>query len=223
MIKRQESSSTSIAPATALPTPSPPAPEDRNGKEKYKRHGTISEMFQRWMARNGKFLVICITLSVLLFAPLRVAVRFSTVTATNNTQSATAQAAAPQTSKPKQSLQIPPCPAHPWKENENLQGKCPGDLKKYPDATTLSTCASSCCAKEECVSWQYRQDVGCLHGKDIRLGQEKDGPAAWCSDHPPHRWKVSCLPQTVQSSCRLLSSATDSSSVAGPVLDEERL
>ena len=64
----------------------------------------------------------------------------------------------------QQTLQIPPCPSSPWKENENLQGKCPGDLKPYPDATTISQCASTCCVNADCVSWQFRDDIGCIQG-----------------------------------------------------------
>jgi len=133
---------------------------------------------QRWIACNGKKIVIAATaliLSVFLLPPLGMIVGWSNT----STKPKTFQ---------QQALQIPLCPSTPWKENENLQGKCPGDLKPYKDATTLSSCASSCCANSECVSWQFREDVGCLQGKDVRLGMEKDGPSGWCSDHPPHRW-----------------------------------
>lgn len=165
-----------------MPSSDPPAASeaDHNGKDKYQRQ-----------VRHGKLMVICATavlLSVFLILRLKVIpqkanpiLRLKVIPQKANPQQAT-------TTK-KQTLQIPPCPTSPWKENENLQGKCPGDLKSYPDATTISQCASTCCSNEECISWQYRQDVGCLQGKDIRLGQEKDGPAAWCSDHPPQRWQ----------------------------------
>jgi hypothetical protein len=56
-------------------------------------------------------------------------------------------------------------------------------------ATTVSECARSCCNGPVCVSWQHRRDVGCLRGGDVRLGMEKDGLPAWCSDHPLHRWR----------------------------------
>jgi len=167
---------------------------DHNGKEKYQRHGSIVESTQRWMARNGKSVVIFATfliLSVFLIPPLKVILKLSarTPTTTQPRASAVSNTATATTTQHHPTLQIPPCPTTPWKTNENLQGKCPGDLKPYKEAPTLSACAASCCANPDCIAWQYRQDVKCLQGKDIRLGQEKDGPAAWCSDHPPHRWQ----------------------------------
>ena len=95
---------------------------------------------------------------------------------------------------------VPSCPASPWKADENLRGDCRAELKpnRPPGsgggaaadaATTVAECARSCCDDPTCVSWQHRRDVGCLHGGDVRLGMEKDGVPAWCSDHPPHRWR----------------------------------
>lgn len=214
MIKRQDSASITAMPSPQSSDAAAPEEEadDHNGKDKYQRHGSIFESIQRWMARNGKFLVICGTalmLSVFLIPPLKLKVIFNNVT-TSSSQPATktqqqkqqqlgsnskriAKKSSSPTSATRQQqtvLQIPPpCPSSPWKANENLQGKCPGDLKPYKEATTISHCASSCCTNPECISWQYRQDVGCIQGKDIRLGMEKDGPSAWCSDHPPHRWQ----------------------------------
>lgn len=82
---------------------------------------------------------------------------------------------------------VPSCVAWPWKSDENLRGKC--NLDPYPNnATTVAECAIACCNDAMCITWQYRRDVGCLHGGDLRLGMEKDGPAAWCSDHKTFRW-----------------------------------
>mmetsp|Transcript_3489 Transcript_3489/g.8877 ORF Transcript_3489/g.8877 Transcript_3489/m.8877 type:complete len:314 (-) Transcript_3489:383-1324(-) len=181
MIKRQKSSS---APAAklALPPPAPlPSPADHNGKDK-----KISDLLQRWMARNGKLVVICATallLSVFLIPPLKVVFQLQSTKASQRGRGGGTRAASSSSQ-----IVIPPCPESPWKSNENLQGQCPGDLKPNGDATTMEQCASSCCTNDACISWQYRRDVGCIQGKDIRLGQEKDGPAAWCSDHPPYKW-----------------------------------
>ncbi|KAL7443105.1 hypothetical protein ACHAXH_008629 [Discostella pseudostelligera] len=135
---------------------------------KYQGHGSVSSRIQRWMALNGKFIVVLALacfLSVFILPPFQVL-----------------------TSKTVASL-VPPCDRSPWKPNEDLRGKCPGDLKPYELATTVSDCASSCCADDACITWQYRRDVGCLHGPDVRIGMEKDGTPAWCSDHPPQRWQ----------------------------------
>ena len=89
---------------------------------------------------------------------------------------------------------VPSCPTSPWKDYENLRGDCRAELKPSPGgggaaATTIAECATSCCDDSTCVSWQHRRDVGCLRGGDVRLGMEKDGVPAWCSDHPPRRWR----------------------------------
>jgi hypothetical protein len=84
--------------------------------------------------------------------------------------------------------EVPPCPATPWKADEDLRGKCPESFRSIPDISSTSDCATSCCRDAECITWQYRRDVGCLHGKDVRLGMEKDGVSAWCSDHAPRMW-----------------------------------
>lgn len=81
---------------------------------------------------------------------------------------------------------VPTCPSTPWKSHENLRGKCA--LNPYNIATTKDECATSCCNDDKCITWQFRRDVGCLHGDDLRLGMEKDGPAAWCSDHKSYKW-----------------------------------
>ncbi|KAL9180839.1 hypothetical protein ACHAXT_011292 [Thalassiosira profunda] len=176
MIKRQESSS---AAPSSIPPPSvaPDAGLDRNGKDKkYQRHGTALEFLRRWIARRGQLAVLVVVaalLSVFLIPPLKVLWNGG---------------ASGRIIKAARRLQVPPCPRAPWKEGEDLRGKCPGDLKPFGEAATISQCASTCCANEECISWQFREDVGCLQGKDIRLGMEKDGPSAWCSEHPPQRW-----------------------------------
>ncbi|KAL7545180.1 hypothetical protein ACHAWF_008535 [Thalassiosira exigua] len=186
MIKRQESASSasadpfasSVAPSStgSIASAGDDDDADRNGKDKkYQRHGSVLDSVHRITARNGKRAVAsasALVFSVFLIPPLKVMLRHPAATADRTADG----------------LRIPPCPASPWKADENLRGKCPGDLKPYANATTASQCASTCCANEECISWQFRQDVGCIRGKDIRLGMEKDGPAAWCSDHPPHRW-----------------------------------
>ena len=98
---------------------------------------------------------------------------------------------------------IPSCSGNPWKPNEDLVGSCPGGALKphalgengqqadqqADQASLIRQCAEDCCKSESCITWQYRRDIGCLHGGDVRLGQEKDGVSAWCSDHPPQRWQ----------------------------------
>ena len=87
---------------------------------------------------------------------------------------------------------VPSCDQASWKSSENLIGSCPGGLKPYKSnqkTISMENCAIECCQSDACITWQYRADIGCLHGGDIRLGQEKDGPSSWCSDIQPKRWQ----------------------------------
>ncbi|KAI2513311.1 hypothetical protein MHU86_1082 [Fragilaria crotonensis] len=84
---------------------------------------------------------------------------------------------------------IAECLSSPWKPDEVLVGLCPGVL--VPDGldhlTSAQACAEACCANPECITWQYR--THCLHGPDVRVGLEKDGPGAWCHHAPPAPWQ----------------------------------
>mmetsp|Transcript_11965 Transcript_11965/g.34286 ORF Transcript_11965/g.34286 Transcript_11965/m.34286 type:complete len:275 (+) Transcript_11965:146-970(+) len=85
---------------------------------------------------------------------------------------------------------VPACERSPWKEGEDLVGACPGAFDRYRKAKSMEDCAAACCKLDYCIAWQFRKDVGCLHGGDVRLGMEKDGSeASWCSDHPPRKWQ----------------------------------
>jgi hypothetical protein len=87
-------------------------------------------------------------------------------------------------------IDIPSCDQSPWKLLENLIGSCPGGLKPHKSKSkSIQECAIECCNSDKCITWQYREDVGCLHGGDVRLGMEKDGPSSWCSDIQPKRWQ----------------------------------
>merc|ERR1712147_533160 len=69
-----------------------------------------------------------------------------------------------------------------------------------PPEASASACEAACCRSVVCVSWQYRDGDGglstgtsvgdgCSHGADVRIGLEKDGPAAWCEASPPKLWR----------------------------------
>uniref|UniRef100_A0A7S2U6H3 Apple domain-containing protein n=1 Tax=Attheya septentrionalis TaxID=420275 RepID=A0A7S2U6H3_9STRA len=87
------------------------------------------------------------------------------------------------------SLIIPDCKETPWKPNEDLVGTCPGTLKQVSGYKDAVECAKACCDNQDCVAWQFRADVGCKQGPDIRIGMEKDGTPAWCDDKPPNQWQ----------------------------------
>ena len=167
---------------------------DDNGKRK--RHGGLLESIQRWLALRGKLVVViavALLLSSFFVPPLKLMLKeesnhegSSIITTEQQTKQ---KQSAPSASLSETAITIPPCNKSPWKPNENLVGKCPGDLKPHKAAKSISECATTCCQNDNCITWQYRADVGCLHGKDVRLGMEKDGVAAWCSDHPPQRWQ----------------------------------
>ena len=104
--------------------------------------------------------------------------------------------------KKNQKLVVPECEAQPWKPEEDLVGECGNSLESHKltthkltsldesisDQTRIEACANECCASKDCIAWQYRRDIGCMHGGDVRLGMEKDGPGSWCHEHPPKRW-----------------------------------
>ena len=85
---------------------------------------------------------------------------------------------------------VPECPASPWKENESLHGNCQGSaLKPNPAPKSATECATTCCDDPKCITFQYRSDLGCYQGDDVRLGLEKDGAPTWCNDSPPVIWR----------------------------------
>lgn len=79
-----------------------------------------------------------------------------------------------------------------WREEEGLVGTCPGMTFRKEvegESATIELCAKTCCDSDECVSWQFRPDKGCMHTGDVRLGMEKDGPVAWCEPVAPAPWQ----------------------------------
>mmetsp|Transcript_22248 Transcript_22248/g.49471 ORF Transcript_22248/g.49471 Transcript_22248/m.49471 type:complete len:334 (-) Transcript_22248:175-1176(-) len=206
-MKRQESSSgkslgltsSSDAKPSKAAAAAAAAALDSNGKDK--RHGGALGRLRIWLGRNGRSAVAALILlvaSVYLIPPLTVLLGPPARPAPDSAGSAGSAGLAGSASAGLKgaataaAAAIPDCPSAPWKEDEDLRGKCPGDLKPVagPDAPeTAAECASSCCDSAECVTWQFRQDTGCIQGKDVRIGQEKDGVSAWCSDHPPQKWQ----------------------------------
>ena len=98
-------------------------------------------------------------------------------------------------------LQIPECESSPWKPDEDLVGTCPGRKAHDTFIQTAIDCAKACCADPKCMVWQFRADKGCVQGGDVRIGLEKDGPAAYCSDHPPLRWQGQLIKERKNTEC----------------------
>ena len=98
-------------------------------------------------------------------------------------------------------LIIPDCEASPWKPDEDLVGTCPGRKVHDTSIHNAINCAKACCADPKCIVWQFRADKGCFQGDDVRIGEEKDGPAAYCSDHPPLRWQGQFIKGRKDSEC----------------------
>lgn len=165
---------------------------DLNGKDG--RHGGTLACFRRWAARNVKVTTLAVVASVALLATLT---RSRTPDANHRRNSGAVrigQAAKSQVESTipgglvKAQYHVPPCPSAPWKEPEILHGTCPGDLKPFDGAKTITECATTCCENPSCISWQFRSDVGCKQGGDVRIGMEKDGVPAWCDSNPPQKW-----------------------------------
>lgn len=94
---------------------------------------------------------------------------------------------------------VPSCTSSPWKEEESLHGNCQGSaLKHNPTPQSAKECATTCCDDPTCITFQYRSDVGCFQGEDVRLGMEKDGVPTWCNQDPPVIWRGQYLVPRVQ-------------------------
>jgi PAN domain len=74
---------------------------------------------------------------------------------------------------------------------EPLQGVC--DNTKSTEYSkgykTAEECENACCAAPNCMSFQFRKKEGCQWGGDTRLGNEGDGPTAWCEPRPHDKWR----------------------------------
>lgn len=161
------------------------------------RGGIVPSSFRRWTARDGggggkaggggrlALLASFATLAVVVL----LLTAFASISSLNDVGSVGESSWSSLSVPPRGGTEVPSCPASPWKTDEDLRGKCPESFKPIPGASSVPDCAVSCCDDSECITWQYRRDVGCLHGKDVRLGMEKDGVPAWCSDHAPRRWQ----------------------------------
>jgi hypothetical protein len=144
---------------------------------------TLSLLAQQYTTRHCRLMAVaalCFFTTVLVISITKPRLMTENITATR-----------------KEIVEIPECEASPWKTDEDLVGMCPGAMKPYDGdddeerstkPQTVSECATACCLDVKCISWQYRRDVGCLHGGDVRIGMEKDGPADYCSHAPPLRW-----------------------------------
>jgi hypothetical protein len=74
---------------------------------------------------------------------------------------------------------------------EPLQGKCDSirPTTQSQQYATAVECEVGCCETEPCIAYQYRSKEGCIWGlADMRLGNEKDGPSAWCEPRAPAMW-----------------------------------
>lgn len=58
-------------------------------------------------------------------------------------------------------IEVPSCTNTPWKSDEDLRRKRPESFKSVPSASSIPKCATSCCEDLDCITWQYRADVGC--------------------------------------------------------------
>ena len=145
---------------------------DTNGKDK--RHGRLRLRAGR-SGRPAVAALVLVAASVYLIPPITVLLRppagppsasggappagMAAVArrATAGSAAGLKGAAAPQQRQPAVPAAIPECKSAPWKENEDLRGKCPGDLKPVAGPKTVAECASSCCDSKECVTWQFRK------------------------------------------------------------------
>ncbi|KAL3822861.1 hypothetical protein ACHAXA_006225 [Cyclostephanos tholiformis] len=152
--------------------------------------GIVPSSLRRWKASGssrGQVVAFLASFATLVLV-LLVLSSFAAISSNKVDSAGTSSSPSSLIIPPRALIEVPSCPTSPWKADEDLRGKCPESFRSIPDASSVPDCAVSCCNDSECITWQFRLDVGCLHGKDVRLGMEKDGVPAWCSDHAPRRW-----------------------------------
>lgn len=151
--------------------------DNNNGKDKR----SLGRSIRRFLSRNSKRIVACAAaaaLSVLLVPPpYKFSAALRQLQSPPGSGSGSGSSAVRRTDG-EAPAEVPECDESPWKPHEDMRGRCPGDLRRNADVGTMELCARSCCANEDCITWQYREDTGCLQGKDVRLGMEKDGVSA---------------------------------------------
>mmetsp|Transcript_43481 Transcript_43481/g.72277 ORF Transcript_43481/g.72277 Transcript_43481/m.72277 type:complete len:326 (-) Transcript_43481:229-1206(-) len=78
-----------------------------------------------------------------------------------------------------------------WR-NDTLVGTCFGlrcKEGKAADVKDAAECSALCCEMGvKCLTWQFREDVGCCTGPVVRLGLESSRSPHWCEPSPPSAW-----------------------------------
>uniref|UniRef100_A0A7S2QSB5 Uncharacterized protein n=1 Tax=Norrisiella sphaerica TaxID=552664 RepID=A0A7S2QSB5_9EUKA len=79
-----------------------------------------------------------------------------------------------------------------WR-SDILVGTCFGlrcGTKEAAAVKSAKECSSLCCGLEDkCITWQYREDIGCCIGPVVRLGFEGSKSPHWCEPTPPSPWE----------------------------------
>jgi len=78
-----------------------------------------------------------------------------------------------------------------WR-NDTLVGTCFGLRCREGEASNVkdaAECSALCCEMGvKCLTWQFREDIGCCTGPVVRLGLESSRSPHWCEPTPPSAW-----------------------------------
>lgn len=88
-----------------------------------------------------------------------------------------------------------------WREDQ-LVGKCFGLQKQEGTYATQQICEQRCCEVGwDCITYQWRQDMGCFFGDIVRLGLEGAPTGNWCEPSKPSQWTGKRLVSRESSIC----------------------